>query len=178
MIVKKGIVYALYGRNQNDILYIGSTCNMYARYYQHLRCFDKNHEPIYKHLKAHGYGINMTTIEEFHNIQIKELRREEEYWIDQFRQWGFPIKNITDNISYKKPKKQRPLSTPIITEDYIDELKEENDFFTFTDILNKSKVSKSTLFRFIRENMIREKHLGQRKLYSLTDVLNSKSSKK
>lgn len=177
---KKGMIYVIYGRNKNDIIYVGSTTNLFNRYRGHSMLISKGYEPVYEYLRDNKLSVSMMIIEEYYNITVKELNNHEKYWIEQFRQWGFPIKNIRHNLSYGKEIGLGGINQI----DSINNLKDiecfvdSQEYFGFMDILLKAQVSKTTMYRMLKAQKIKYVTIGMHKLYHLKDVINNKPRKK
>ena len=79
-----GYIYSLsmYG----DIFYVGSSWNAIERLKGHKTRF--------------GYNTVMEIIEEVDVPQRWDLQNIEMYWIEQFKQWGFTLKNKDSHKSY------------------------------------------------------------------------------
>lgn len=84
-----GYIYALWGETEKDIFYIGSTVNVKARISEHSfwNRFRKEDETL--------PNLNYSIIEEANYEDKNDLLLSEIYWIEQFRQWGFSLKNQT-----------------------------------------------------------------------------------
>lgn len=54
----------------------------------------------------------------------------------------------------------------------------KDEYYGFTDMLKYTKISRSTLYRRIKEGAIKVKEVGSIKLYSSKDVINNKPKKK
>ncbi len=174
---KNGKVYVLYGVVPNDILYVGCTSDTFQRYRSHVKLLKNGEDPIYVYLRDNGLGINMMVIEEHVDIEDKYLKQSEEYWIDQFRQWGFLIKNVRHNLSNRKEKRadrSKDQYESISNVEEIDRLINEKEYLAFTDVLSEAGVSKSTLSRMIKADKIRHVVVGMHRLYNIKDVIDNK----
>lgn len=78
----KGYIYM---KNVGDEIYIGSTFDMRVR--------------------GIGHKSILYLIEEAEVEDRSELVNIENYWIEQFRQWGFNLQNRLGNLSYIKGSK-------------------------------------------------------------------------
>lgn len=82
-----GYIYSLNQQGSNEIFYIGKTINLKSR------------------LNGHQTGvknkIELQILEEIEFIDSKELDSCEKFWIEQCRQWGFPLQNHLHNIAFK-----------------------------------------------------------------------------
>ena len=54
----------------------------------------------------------------------------------------------------------------------------KDEYVCFTDMLSKAKVSRTSLYRMIKEGKIRFEERGYTKYYSYKDVINNKPRKK
>lgn len=79
-----GYVYYLWGKDETDIFYVGSSIRPKRRLGEHKRDF--------------GYLINMAIVDEIPFDDISDLLRAEIYWIHQLSQWGF---NLNNNKYYR-----------------------------------------------------------------------------
>ncbi len=70
--IKAYKIYAL--ENNNNIIYVGKSSNPYHR--------------LYSHKKTYGDNIELIIIDE-----VEDWKFWEKYWIEQFKQWGFNLKN-------------------------------------------------------------------------------------
>lgn len=83
-----GYIYSLDDKDENDIFYIGSSVNTKYRFSIHRNTF--------------GYNIITDIVEQVDFEYRWQLFDIETYWIDQFRQWGFDLKN---RLTYKPFRK-------------------------------------------------------------------------
>lgn len=96
-------IYTLINPNNNEIFYIGCTYDMERRLKQHI-----NDATYYsrKPLKSYFDMMNcIPLIEAVDEVLVSEWEDAmivENYWIDQFRQWGFRLMNNTYNLSKQK----------------------------------------------------------------------------
>ena len=54
----------------------------------------------------------------------------------------------------------------------------KDEYYRFTEMLRKAKVSRATLYRMIKKELIGSKEIIGVKLYSYKDVINNKPHKK
>jgi hypothetical protein len=90
-------IYILIDPRDNKIKYIGKSNNVEDRYVRHLRQCNsetptKKNNWI-KSLKEKGLKPLYEVIDECDSDYINDL---EVYWIEQFRQWGIELKNMTE----------------------------------------------------------------------------------
>jgi biotin operon repressor len=156
---KKGDIYILWGRDQNDILYIGATSNINQRYKMHCTSLKKGREPICKHLRENNFDVNMMVIEDYYDIGIHELHQYENYWIDQFRQWGFQIKNVKHN-----------LCVPPILKDNLIEIDRHPDLASPSFLAEKLNISRTTLWNWAKTRKIKTYEMGSNKFFSLKEL--------
>lgn len=93
---KTTFIYALYDPSTNDTRYIGKSNRPRGRYYQHMNI--KNKRRSYKiswiksllneNKKPYYYIID--------EVPVVEWEYWEQYWIEQFKQWGFNLTNLTE----------------------------------------------------------------------------------
>jgi hypothetical protein len=76
-------------------VYIGKTVNPQSRKYDHI-------------LK-YGQDIKYYVIDEIFSINSKDWKPLESYWIEQFRQWGFKIKNKNNGGGGPSKKSQESI---------------------------------------------------------------------
>ena len=77
----KTLIYLITNiENDPNKIYIGKTINLIRR----------NQE----HYKTYGKQININVIDEINSLSRKEWMFLENFWMEQFRQWGFQLVNI------------------------------------------------------------------------------------
>lgn len=87
----KGYIYTLSYETESNLFYVGSTTNPKGRLQSHRTKF--------------GYLTRMDIVEEIEFNDIDELLLLEKFWNDQFKQWGFSLKNkdcYKRTLSYDK----------------------------------------------------------------------------
>ena len=87
-----GYIYALWNKNEDDVFYIGSSLNPKKRTKEHIaegKFCHLNDE----YLPKYNTGLNYYILDEIEFENRTDLFIWETYWIDQFRQWGFKLKN-------------------------------------------------------------------------------------
>lgn len=86
-------IYALIGRDENDVRYIGQSKNPYVRLSQH-RCLGSSESKLKKDwiraLKNDGIQINMIILEKCRKEEGDFLER---YYISLYKSWGFDLIN-------------------------------------------------------------------------------------
>lgn len=88
-----GYIYTL--SHDGIIFYVGCTLNPGSR--------EKNHLTANKNIRSIFFQIiNEVEIENKYDVV---LFKEEKFWIEQLRQWGFPLINISDNLCAKRKRK-------------------------------------------------------------------------
>jgi len=94
--MKKVIIYTL--SDSNGIKYIGKTKDIKKRYYRHI--FDaKTKTKLSKRdawIKSLLVKNERPIIEILDEVEVDNWKFWEKYWINQFRVWGFNLKNMTD----------------------------------------------------------------------------------
>lgn len=106
-----GRIYTMRCPVSNEIIYVGSTIlSLRLRFGNHMSECKKGESKIHKHIRDTGIVPVVELVEEVHVSRESELRVIESYWIDQFRQWGFGIKNSMNNnpINFNKKYKSTP----------------------------------------------------------------------
>lgn len=53
----------------------------------------------------------------------------------------------------------------------------ENEYYCFTDMLDRGKIARTTLYNLIKDGKISYRKVGRTKMYSLKDVINNKPRK-
>jgi len=100
-----GKIYTMTCPVTHDIIYVGSTVQpLKVRLSLHLNDSKNSNSPLKKYIRDMNIVPSMELIEEIDVLTENQLRIVEYYWIDQFRQWGFRLKNMTHNKSHKYVK--------------------------------------------------------------------------
>lgn len=95
-----GYIYTLSCPKSNTVIYVGSTMNSIEhRAAQHVSDSKIYNYPILKYIRNNGIVPIIEVIEECKVKNRKSLYEIENYWIDQFRQWGFKLHNHSGNHS-------------------------------------------------------------------------------
>lgn len=93
----KGYIYSLASKHEDNIYYIGSTIHPQLRATQHMGesgVFEwDNSIGIYRKPPVDKTGFILSIIDTIEFTSRKELLDLEIYWIHQFYQWGFKLKN-------------------------------------------------------------------------------------
>lgn len=91
--MKKYYIYTLSHPLTNEVKYIGKTINIAKRYSGHINDKSKSYKSSWiKKLISQGL---LPIIEELESFETeKECYEAEEYWIEQFKNWGFKLTNI------------------------------------------------------------------------------------
>lgn len=122
--MRKGYVYSL--SKDGVIFYIGSSTNPELRVKQHKNKFkDKYLDEVTNRFVYYDVkDIKMEIVEEMEFGFRDELYELEEYWINQFKAWNFPLRNVVYstnwyNLGHKVPgdiaillKKYHPNMSP------------------------------------------------------------------
>lgn len=89
----KGYVYALASKQEDKIYYIGSSINPQLRLTQHMCYYRIMDEKTLDYIPSDKKDFILSIIEELDFTERKELLDAEIFWIHQFYQWGFTLKN-------------------------------------------------------------------------------------
>jgi hypothetical protein len=161
MIDKKrsGFVYTLSDQN-GDIFYIGSTVSLEVRLQYHISASPNGEGSACEYIRNMTQWPTIESIEEITFFDISDLRKLEKYWIDQFRQWGFPLVNIVNNLNQSKKRKKASYESeePLLL------------LLTTEDVMAKLKVSRATLNRWRKSKTIKAKKLNGVVRYRLSDI--------
>jgi len=93
-------VYSLIDPRNDTVRYVGITDDVYARFYQHLRCDGSNKEKDdwISELKAENRMLIMKTLEEVEILE--ETRVKEQKWIRHYLSRGIILLNLQINQSF------------------------------------------------------------------------------
>lgn len=94
-------IYILINKTTQHVVYVGCTINVQSRtatYFRRPACYET---PIWHYVYRNKKSIQVDIIESIKTTKKNVALKLEKYWIDQFRQWGFPLLNMKDNLSYK-----------------------------------------------------------------------------
>lgn len=89
-------IYALIDPLDNDIRYIGKTNNVKRRLMRHIqdsKFLDSYKDRWVRFLKKEGRNPEIIIIDE---VLVNDWVISEQYWISQFKSWGFKLTNGTD----------------------------------------------------------------------------------
>ena len=106
-----GYIYSLSCSLTGDVFYIGcTTINPESRLASHIYSIPTGNTLLYEYMKKSGISPVIEIIEEVVFKNKSTLFDAEEFWIEQFRQWGFTLKNSTNNTP-AKIRKRNPLGS-------------------------------------------------------------------
>lgn len=98
----KGRIYTLSCSVMMNVFYIGCTTKeLSARVIGHNSSKKRHGTNVYRYMSDNNIIPIIEIIEEVECEYRSELMKLEEFWIEQFRQWGFRLKN-TQNASPNK----------------------------------------------------------------------------
>jgi group I intron endonuclease len=90
----KTFIYTLTDPRTNQVRYVGKSNKPNKRLSSHLGRTEKNHKYSWlKQLENNGLKPILEIVDE---VPSNEWRFWEQYWISQFRAWGFDLTNLTD----------------------------------------------------------------------------------
>lgn len=121
----KGYVYSISEKITNNILYIGSSICPENRLQSHKVEAKRGSSPFYEYLLTNKIEFYMEIIEEIEIQNKSELLSYEIYWIHQFKEWGFQLKNSIFYKSNKNKDKLNDYITPLRLGDLKPILQEE-----------------------------------------------------
>lgn len=102
-----GNIYTLKCPKSGDVFYVGSTTqSLKSRLSGHLAESRIYSHSVLKYIRENEIVPIIELVEECDYINDREFKMNENYWIDQFRQWGFPLKNVINNKSAKRNAKR------------------------------------------------------------------------
>lgn len=95
-------IYTLSCEKSNQVFYIGiTTISLESRLLNHLVASKRNDNPIYQYIREVSQQPVIEEVETF-EVDSKIIALTiEQYWIDQFRQWGFRLYNSSHNLAKK-----------------------------------------------------------------------------
>jgi hypothetical protein len=87
------VVYGLEDPRDNNVFYVGTTADIYARFIQHIRCEENNEAKNARihELKASGLLPLPRTLEAIHTA--RQAGERELYWINHYACLGMPLTN-------------------------------------------------------------------------------------
>jgi len=146
-----GYVYTLSNPSNGIVFYIGSTLCLGNRLQSHISMSSGGGcKKLYDYInKMSEWPI----IEEVENVEVisrSELNSVEKYWIEQFRQWGFPIQNTVNNLNHRQPK-NKPKESGFMAYKKIDLLgvmgvgEKDLNMLLKSGVVKKHKITRSTI---------------------------------
>ena len=97
-----GYVYTLSCSRTGQVFYIGCTTqSLKVRLGAHLSNRKSSAIGIYHYLRVNNIDPCIEIVETLECKFRSELLAQEEFWIEQFRQWGFQLQNQSNNTPYK-----------------------------------------------------------------------------
>lgn len=97
-----GYIYYLEEKDSKNIFYVGSSFDPNTRKAAHRSGSKRSDSRLYGYMNSCILDFDLNIIEEIQVSSKKELIDIESYWINQFKAWGFDLKNT---VLYKnKPK--------------------------------------------------------------------------
>lgn len=112
-----GYIYSLECINTGAIIYIGCTTRpLEKRFTAHKSAIKSSNGGVYEYIRANSLDVKIDIIERIKYKNKIKLLEAEEFWIEQFRQWGFPLKNKY-NSNPKEIKIRNPLGNGSIAID-------------------------------------------------------------
>lgn len=97
-----GYIYFLEEKDSKNIFYVGSSFDPNTRKAAHRAGSKRADSPLYSYMSTCILDFTLNIIEEIHVSSKEELLEVESYWINQFKAWGFDLKNT---ILYKNKRK-------------------------------------------------------------------------
>ena len=153
-----GTVYTLsYGEN---VFYVGSTIHAEARFFSHSMLAVNGESGLYDFMRSMVDDPKMEVIEMVNVDDLGHLRKLEKFYIEQFRQWGFDLKNVTNNLSKKRrfiPRENRALPDVF-------------DVLTTKQIRDILKISRPTLDALCREGKLTKFKVGGANRFRMSEV--------
>lgn len=92
--MKKGYIYTL-DNGDDNVFYVGATIKPEFRLVAHKTSMVYYDEVKKEHIRVCTDNVKMDIVEEILFKWKEELFEIEDYWIHQFKAWGFPIRNTT-----------------------------------------------------------------------------------
>jgi hypothetical protein len=85
-------IYTICCPKTKDVKYVGcTTLSLSTRKSQHLYDAKRKSRPLHQWIKNNGFQIKLELLEE---VDEKQWKLSESYWIGQFKQWGYSLLNI------------------------------------------------------------------------------------
>lgn len=155
--MKRAFIYTLRQPNTNNIFYVGRAVNLEVRLYGHLTYNNYSSSPVHFYMKANRITPVIEQVEEVPYDDINELKQLELFWIEQFRQWGFNLLNVRGNLNSKQTKKDV-------------ESNEFQPYLTTNDVSKLLNVTRSTLYRWRKEDKIKSNKIGGSIRYKISEL--------
>lgn len=91
-----GYVYVLWEKDENNIFYVGATIDPRTRLVAHINSHGEYYldEDGYYAWRTIKRPMGMFIIEEVEFETRRTLLKCEDFWIHQFKAWGFPLENV------------------------------------------------------------------------------------
>lgn len=96
-----GYIYYLQEKDSDNIFYVGSSISPTIRKHAHKRGAKDPTTRLYAYMNASILDFSLNIIEEIEIESKGDLVKIESYWINQFKAWGFDLKN---SVTYKNKK--------------------------------------------------------------------------
>ncbi len=94
----KGYIYTLSCSKSGNIFYVGcTTVSLKNRLSGHKSLSKTSGNNLYEYISKNKVSPIIEEVEAVNCKNKYELLRIEEFWIEQFRQWGFDLKNSSNN---------------------------------------------------------------------------------
>lgn len=98
--IVKAHIYTLSCPKTKQVFYVGLTIEgLNKRLEGHIYSMKHNNTPVARYLSFNNINPIIEELEFYPKISIRNARKKEAYWIDQFRQWGFNLLNRTSNLN-------------------------------------------------------------------------------
>jgi len=97
-----GYIYFLEEKDSKNVFYVGSTIDPNTRKAAHRVGSKRADSRLYNYMNTCILDFSLNIIEEVQVSSKEELLCIESYWINQFKAWGFDLKNT---VIYKNKRK-------------------------------------------------------------------------
>lgn len=156
--MKTGRIYTL-SNVAGLIIYVGSTTlQAEHRLFNHISQSVSTSGKLYDYMRTTKEIPTVEVLEEVAYNDISELRKTENYWIDQMRQWGFGLLNVCHNLNQSKKREEKQIELPMIP------------YLTTKEAGQMLKVSRGTLNNWRKTKKIKAKKIGRVVRYKLSDI--------
>jgi predicted GIY-YIG superfamily endonuclease len=109
-----GYIYTLACSKTGTVFYVGSTENIAVRLSAHLSAIKTGKKmAVYEHIRKNRIIPVLEVVEEVFADGRDDVLCSEEYWIEQFRQWGFLLLN---KMRVSKASYERSGSIKVVSE--------------------------------------------------------------